>query len=219
MWYLNLFLRLSTRLIEKSKNKLRSNDHLSYHITSNEEQVSSIKGERMKFLVVLLLAFFSTASFAQKNIDLTGKANLKICKAVESELASLSKHIHSLEERLKAILAGPRVHKNIVLKLQNEIAELKQRQAKLQAFYDKNCKKDVVDCDELKAQIAKLESIIIFKKDELTKLNSVLAVAVKKGDKVRINILKQKIEALSAELTVLSKKRASLLEIFKKQCE
>jgi hypothetical protein len=173
----------------------------------------------MKVLVLLMVAFFSTASFAQKNIDLSGKVNLKICKEVESEISALSRQILALESKLKAILSGPRVHKEIVIKLKKEIADLKERQAKLVAFYEKHCKKDVVDCDELKAQIAKLESIIIFKKDELTKLTNELAVAVKKGDKVRIITLKQKIEVLSAELTVLSKKRASLLEIFKKQCE
>ena len=173
----------------------------------------------MKLLLAILISVFSMSSFSQSGIDLSGsKVNLKICKSVELEIASLSKKIASLKHELKELQSAPKPDKKRIKQVQDQIESSQKRLAALSAFFEKFCKKDVVDCDQLKLKLASLEKEIIAKKDQLTRLLQELRAAEKAGDKARIIAIKKRIALLEAELTKLSEALGKLREIYKKNC-
>lgn len=156
---------------------------------------------------------------AQPNFDLSGsKVNAKLCKSIESEIQSLSKQIVVAQSELRKLQGSPKPDIKAIKKLELRIAELKKRLAALSAFYEKHCKKDVVDCDQLKLKIASLEKEIIGKKDLLTKLLQELRVAEKAGDKIKIAIIKKRIAQVESQLTELTKTLNKLRDIYKKNC-
>jgi hypothetical protein len=173
----------------------------------------------MKLLFALIISVFSVSVFAQPDIDLSGsKVNAKICKSIESEIQSLSKQIVIAQIDLRKLQSSPKPDFKAIKKLELRIADLKKRLAGLSAFYEKHCKKDVVDCDQLKLKIASLEKEIIAKKDLLTKLLQELKVAQKLGDKIKILALKKRISQIEVELSKLSGVLSKLREMYKKNC-
>jgi chromosome segregation ATPase len=173
----------------------------------------------MKLLLALIISVFSVSVFAQPDIDLSGsKVNAKLCKSVELEISSLSKKILSLKHELKGLQSSPKPDKKRIKLLQEQLEALSKRIKSLSAFYEKYCKKDVVDCDQLKLKIAFLEKQLIGKKDLLTKLLQELKDAEKAGNKIKIAILKKRIAQVEAELTELSKALNKLRDIYKKNC-
>ena len=176
----------------------------------------------MKLLLALLISVFSMSSFAQPDFDLSkSKVNAKICKSIESEIKSLSKDIIVLSRELEKLRSIKNPSREIIAqikKLIEKIEGLKKRLAALSAFYEKNCKKDVVDCDQLKLKLASLEKEIIAKKDNLTRLLNELKAAEKAGDKIKVAAIKKRMAQVEADLTKLSEALGKLREIYKKNC-
>jgi chromosome segregation ATPase len=173
----------------------------------------------MKLLLALIISVFSVSVLAQPAIDLSGsKVNTKICKSVELEISSLSKKILSLKHELKGLQSSPKPDKKRIKLLQEQLEALGSRIKSLSAFYEKYCKKDVVDCDQLKLKLASLEKEIIAKKDQLTRLLQELKAAEKAGDKIKVAAIKKRMALLEAELTKLSEALNKLREIYKKNC-
>ncbi len=179
-----------------------------------------LKGARMKLLLALIISVFSVSVFAQPDFDLSGaKVNAKICKSIASEIESLSKQIVVAQLELRKLQGSPKPDFKAIKKLELRIEALKKRLAALSAFYEKHCKKDVVDCDQLKLKLGSLEKELIAKKDQLTKLSQELRDAEKAGNKIKIAILKKRIAQLESELTELSKALNKLREIYNKNCQ
>ena len=173
----------------------------------------------MKLLLALIISVFSVSVFAQPDFDLSGsKVNAKICKSIESEIQSLSKQILVAQLELRKLQGSPKPDFKAIRKLELRIEELKKRLNALSAFYEKHCKKEVVDCDQLKLKLGSLEKEIIAKKDQLTRLLKELREAEKAGNKVKIAILKKRIAQLESELGSLSEALSKLREIYKKNC-
>jgi chromosome segregation ATPase len=178
-----------------------------------------LKGARMKLLLALIISVFSLSVFAQPDFDLSGsKVNAKICKSIESEIQSLSKQIVVAQSELRKLQGSPKPDFKAIKKLELRIEELKKRLAALSAFYEKHCKKDVVDCDQLKLKIASLEKELIAKKDQLTRLHQELRDAEKAGNKIKIAILKKRIAQIEKELSQLSDALNKLRDLYKKNC-
>jgi chromosome segregation ATPase len=177
----------------------------------------------MKLLLALLISVFSMSAFAQLDIDLSkARVNAKICKSIESEIQSLTKEIIVLSRELEKLRSIKNPSREIIAqikKLSEKIEGLKKRLAALSAFYEKHCKKDVVDCDQLKLKIASLQKELIAQKDQLSSLYQELKAAEKAEDKRRALLLKAKIASLESDLGKLSKALNVLKQLYKKHCE
>jgi hypothetical protein len=176
----------------------------------------------MKLLLALLISVFSLSSFAQPDFDLSGrKINAKICKSVEAEIGSLSKQIESIRREIKKLSSVPKPNKLILLQikqLQEKLEALEKRRAALSAFYEKHCKKDVVDCDQLKLKIGSLEKQLIGIREQIVSLEKELQIAIDKGNKIKAEAIKSRLSSLNAEAAKIIETLNKLKELYKKNC-